>query len=788
MAIRNLLVAFNGSESSQSALRAGLLMQQKYDAHLTGLLAHDGQRDRFSSRPWIPDNVRTILASAIEEEEAQLEDRFRDVAGETVPGDKLHWITLSGEPDQTVAQYACLFDFTIVGQHGPDGPADVNMHPERIALKSGRPVLVIPKDLHDSSIQRRTVLAWDGRRAATRALNDAMQILETKDEVDIISIGDDIRPPLKGIDVVTALNRHGVAANRIRRPARSRNPGKDILDYCEEINAGWLVMGRFRAERFSGRDIRRHDEICAAQCLDSRLAVALNRGARMSRPNFLIITADQHRGDCLGVEGRRVRTPNLDRMAQSGARFTAAICPSPVCQPARASILTGQLCRTHGVHDNGIDLDTETGDRGFAGTLGAAGYDTALFGKAHFSSYDARQPTGRPESVLSSPDFGPDWNGPYMGFSHVELMLSGPSNHPPLTPPKGLHYERFFYADGDGEARCKAYLANGGDTRGAAQTWHSQLPTNWHYTPWTADRAIEWLKHGRDRQKPFCAWVSFVDPHHPFDCPEPWSRLHDPADVDLPAHRGRDLDRRPWWHRAALENTPQGNAAEVSVRSTYSRIGPQTDEQLREIIANTYGQIAFIDEQVGRLLTALAEAGVDDNTVVIYSSDHGDWLGDHGLILKGPMPYEGLLRVPLLMKGPGVPRGAVIDEPVSTLDIAATLHDLSGTVPGLPQHGQSLVPVYRGSEGRDFAMMEWELLPNRVGVALSLRTVRTRTAKLTVDLRSGAGEMYDLAADPDEMHNIVDDPADAAMRARLEDYLHRRPDDIGPNRVPVGPG
>lgn len=506
----------------------------------------------------------------------------------------------------------------------------------------------------------------------------------------------------------------------------------------------------------------------------------------MTRPNFLFITADQHRGDCLGIEGRRVRTPNLDAMAQGGTRFTSAICPAPVCQPARASILTGQFCRTHGVHDNGIDLDEDVGARGFAGTLGRAGYDTGFFGKAHFSSYDAREPTGRPESGLSSIDFGPDWFGPYMGFEHVELMLSGPSNHPPVAPPHGLHYERFFHADGQGAARAALYEA--GLRPGAAQTWHSQLLTEWHHTPWTAERAVDWLQHGRDAEKPFCAWVSFVDPHHPFDCPEPWSRLHDPAEVDLPEHRTRDLDNRPWWHRAALENSPQGNADEVAVRSTYSRITPQTDGQLREIIANTYGQIAFIDDQVGRILTALAESGQADNTIVIYTSDHGDWLGDHGLILKGPMPYEGLLRVPMIVSGPGVPVGKVVAEPVSTLDIASTFYDYAGVPPGLPQHGQSLRPLIEGDETRDYAMMEWELLPARVGVALSLRTVRTRSAKLTMDLRTGAGEMYNLAVDPHEVRNTFDDPACADLRAELETYLHARPDDIGPINTPVGPG
>ncbi|BBU58610.1 sulfatase [Mameliella alba] len=505
----------------------------------------------------------------------------------------------------------------------------------------------------------------------------------------------------------------------------------------------------------------------------------------MTRPNILLITADQHRADCLGVAGRRVRTPNLDQLAQEGTRFTSVICPAPVCQPARASILTGQLCRTHGVHDNGIDLDEAIGMAGFAGTLARAGYDTALFGKAHFSSYDARQPTGRPECALSSVDYGPDWFGPYMGFDHVEMMLSGPSNHPPQEPPRGLHYEHFFYADGRSAERAALYQA--GPRPGAAQTWHSQLPVNWHYTPWTADRAIDWLRHGRDPDRPFCAWVSFVDPHHPFDCPEPWSRLHAPEDVDLPPHRTRDLDNRPWWHRAALENRPKGDADEVRVRSEYSRIAPQSDQQLRHIIANTYGQISFIDAQVGRLLSTLAEIGADGNTLVVYTSDHGDWLGDHGLILKGPMPYEGLLRVPFLMRGPGVPAEQTCDEPVSTLDLAATFHEVTEVPPTLPQHGQSLIPVLQGAP-RPYAMMEWELLANRVGVPLSLRTVRTRTAKLTMDLQSGAGEMYDLARDPYELHNLFDRPAHAGVQDELTAMLHSRPDDITPNRQAVGPG
>ncbi len=509
----------------------------------------------------------------------------------------------------------------------------------------------------------------------------------------------------------------------------------------------------------------------------------------MSRPNFVFITSDQHRGDCLGVEGRRIRTPHLDQLAKEGTRFTSAICPSPVCQPSRASILTGQLCRTHGVHDNGIDLDRDTGEKGFAGTLGASGYETAFFGKGHFATYHAREKNGSPESELSSEDYPTDWAGPYMGFDHVETMVGGHMWFEPPKPPKGRNYEHFLNSSGRRDELVKLYWENGGDTKGAAQTWHSQLPLAYHNSPWTADRAIDWLKFKRDEAKPFVTWISFPDPHHPFDCPEPWSRLHDPADVDLPEHRTRDFDKRPWWHKAAVENEPQSkDAFELEARKSYSRIPPQTDEQLREIIANTYGQIALIDHQVGRIMNALREAGLEENTYVIYSADHGDWLGDHGLILKGPMFYEGLLRIPLLVKGPGVPAGQVVSEPVSNIDVGPTMFDLAGVKPLQSQHGESLRPFLDGSGGsRDFAMSEWELLPNRVGVALSLRVVRTKTDKLTMDMRTGDGEMYDLVNDPDEMVNVFGDPNYADRQKELESYLASRPDDIGPNRVPVGP-
>lgn len=495
-----------------------------------------------------------------------------------------------------------------------------------------------------------------------------------------------------------------------------------------------------------------------------------------SKPNVLIITADQHRGDALGVEGRPVKTPHLDRIAQRGTRFSTCITPNPVCQPARASILTGLLPRSHGVPDNGIDLDPKTGEAGFARQFANAGYKTGLIGKAHFSTYNTFSPTGNPECNESSANYPDDWYGPYMGFDHVELAVEPHNTSPPARPPHGQHYERWLYSQADPD-EIESLTAFPPELD-AAQTWHAQLPPAWHNSSWCGDRTVEFLRQNGD--EPFCLWTSFPDPHHPFDCPEPWSRLHSPDEVDLPEYRKRDLDRRPWWHRAALENTPQlADRRLLEYRSAFSRVPDQSDEQMVKLLANYYGMVSLIDHNVGRIMATLRELGLEDDTIVIYTSDHGDWMGDHGLILKGPMPYDGLLRVPFLMQGPGVEAGRVVNAPISTMDIAATVHDYCAVPAAVEMHSRSLRGLLDGSETtRDYAYNEWDLHPSRCGVALQLRTIRTEAHRLTVDAISGAGELYDLDRDRHELQNVYDDPDYAEVRAAMEAMIEERPDDV----------
>jgi arylsulfatase A-like enzyme len=167
---------------------------------------------------------------------------------------------------------------------------------------------------------------------------------------------------------------------------------------------------------------------------------------------------------------------------------------------------------------------------------------------------------------------------------------------------------------------------------------------------------------------------------------------------------------------------------------------------------------------------------MDDNTLIIYTTDHGDMLGNHGLYLKGPTPYEDLLRVTMVARGPGVAADRVVKEPVSTLDLAATFYDAAGVSAPHELQGRSLKPLLEGKDApRDAAWMEWHVHPSRCGVSLQLRTVRTKRWKCTFELASGAGEMYDLENDPKEMNNLFDDPGYAKVRKEMEDLMRARP-------------
>jgi arylsulfatase A-like enzyme len=255
----------------------------------------------------------------------------------------------------------------------------------------------------------------------------------------------------------------------------------------------------------------------------------------------------------------------------------------------------------------------------------------------------------------------------------------------------------------------------------------------------------------------------------------------------LPEHRTLDLDKRPWWHRAALEGSPQIADPELAkFRSEGFKVPPQTDEQLREMTANYYGMISFVDHHVGRILEGLKQSGLTENTLIIFASDHGDMLGDHGLYLKGPMFYEGVLRVPLIIAGPGIPADHCIASPVSTIDLAATFLESAG-LNNQSIQSRSLHPIIQGQEQRDCAWSEWQVHPARLGVALELRAVRTSNYSYTFEFGSGSGELYDLQQDPKQMINHFEDPEWREVRTQMHTLLLNRPGTIRSDLAePVG--
>jgi len=500
------------------------------------------------------------------------------------------------------------------------------------------------------------------------------------------------------------------------------------------------------------------------------------------RPNVLLISTDQQRGDCIGLDRRGVRTPHIDRIGRDGTRFAKCITPHPMCQPARASILTGKLPYSHGVRDNGRNLDAAIGELGLGGVFSGAGYDTRFIGKAHFSSNETFHPTGTPECYHSTADFPADWGGPYFGFRHVELMLRPHHHCTWKDAPYTLHYENFLDGDGMGRIRWSRAKEQVEPLSSHFQAWRSALEPGWHSTPWIGDRAIDLIENSHD--KPFFAWVSFPDPHPPFLAPKPWANMYHPDEVDLPVHRVLDLDRRPWWHRAFLESPVRWNLKREHAEggTNWGVTKPLSEQQLRDITAIYYGMISWVDDQVGRILSALERTGQLDNTVVVFISDHGEWLGDHGLLLKGPMLYDGLLRVPCLIFGPLVPAGRTVTDPVSTVDLRQTLADLCG-LEASGDSGRSLCPVMTGSERREFALNEWEVDASRSGIDMDLTTVRSDRYRMSVDLKTDTGELYDLHDDPDEMSNLFDDAGYASVRTEHMDMIRSRPDD----KIPAAP-
>lgn len=451
----------------------------------------------------------------------------------------------------------------------------------------------------------------------------------------------------------------------------------------------------------------------------------MKAGARENaRPNILWICTDQQRFDTVAALGNpHIRTPHLDQLVSEGMAFTHAFSQSPVCTPSRASFLTGRYPRTAGPRRNGQALPPS--EALVTKTLADAGYDCGLSGKLHIAPC-----MGRVE---------PRMDDGYRVFhwSHDPTPQWPENEYHQWLAAQGVRWRDIYRPDG--------------------RPAYPGAPSEYHQTTWCADRAIDFVREKRDA--PWLMSVNIYDPHHPFDPPKEYLDRYDPDALPDPAYVPGELDNKPPFQKPRHNN---------SFRDLTAR-------ERRECTAAYYAMIEHADHHVGRMLKALDETGQRDNTIVIFMSDHGELLGDHGMYLKGPYLYDCSVRVPLIVRWPGrFPAGKRSDALVELVDLAPTLLEAAGRPVPSRMQGKSLMGILSGASDvarhKDEVYTEFyedEPFSPRVKDRPMLTMLRTSAAKVVVYAGLGIGELYDLEADPGEHVNLWDDPAHARLKAEM---------------------
>ena len=501
------------------------------------------------------------------------------------------------------------------------------------------------------------------------------------------------------------------------------------------------------------------------------------------RPSFILFITDQHRADFLGCYGHPVlRTPNIDAMAAAGLVFDRFYVSSPVCMPNRASLMTARMPSSHGVRSNGIPLSRDSVT--FVELLRDAGYRTALIGKSHLQNF-----TGKP-AILSRPATrtgfhraggelseamrhdlaGPIyrqeepsfWSGPnprietpFYGFDHVELV----TGHGDEVGGDYATWLRERRSDADALVGPMNQLPH---DYVCPQAIRTAVPEELYSTSYIAERAEAWLRENGALEQPFFLMVSFPDPHHPFNPPGRFWDMYAPEEMSVPEAFQRN-DWTPPPHVAGVMAQRESGRAALHGMGT---IGCTLHEAL-EAQALTCGMISMIDEAIGRI-QAMSAA---EKTIRIFTSDHGDHLGDHRLLLKGAEHYEQLIRVPFIWTEPGgATEGTRTEQICQTHDIGPTILERARIESAIGMQGR---PLLRG--GRDAALIQYDHQkenPN-IGVGPRVHTLRTDRWRLSVISGVAWGELYDLDADPGEFENLWGNPDHARTRAELIERLAR---------------
>ncbi|MBN1901183.1 sulfatase-like hydrolase/transferase [Candidatus Sumerlaeota bacterium] len=450
----------------------------------------------------------------------------------------------------------------------------------------------------------------------------------------------------------------------------------------------------------------------------------------MNPYNILWVCADQQRFDTLNCYGNPfVHTPNLNGLAERGTIFNNCFSQSPVCTPSRSCFLTGRYPRTTGCRQNGQDIpETEIP---VTKILSDAGYTCGLSGKLHLSAchpdacptIERRIDDGYSEFYWSHHPYRDEWPG----YNQYQLWLKekGEVCDPPQHP------------------ECK---------------WVAFSPREeFHHTTWCANKGIDFIERRANDKSPWLFSMNLFDPHHPFDAPEEYLSRYMPFldEIPLPNYVEGELEHKTVFQRIDHEG--------AYGRERMYPFTKMSEKDHRLIRASYYAMCDLIDAQAGRLIKALEETGQSENTIVIFSADHGEMLGDHGIYLKGPYFYEPAIHVPLIISFPGHIKQGRSEALIELADIAPTLLEAVG----LPRHpgmqGRSFWKLLSGEEERnsrreDVYCEYYNALDSHRDPTAQLTMARTPHIKIVVDHSHSFGELYDLKKDPKETNNLWDDP------------------------------
>ncbi|GHH97989.1 sulfatase family protein [Neobacillus kokaensis] len=481
----------------------------------------------------------------------------------------------------------------------------------------------------------------------------------------------------------------------------------------------------------------------------------------MDRPNILLITSDQQHWNTIGAFNKEVSTPNLDRLVKEGTTFSRAYCPNPTCTPSRSSIITGLYPSQHGAWSLGTKLLEDVHTVGDSLTEG--GYRTSLIGKAHFQPLNATEEYSSLESypILQDLEFWQEFNGPFYGFDHVELAR----NHVNEAH-VGQHYALWLEEKGCKNWRDYFLPPTGTMDRSIKYKW--EIPEEYHYNTWIAEQTNKRLEQYKQEGESFFLWASFFDPHPPYLVSEPWDTMYDPEKLTVPVVTAGEHEKNPPHFQMTQEDNPDFSKY---IESDIGNIGFRSHvnvlhDEAKKNMAVYYGMVSMLDKYIGVILDRLDELGLADNTIVVFTSDHGHFFGQHGLHDKGGFHYEDLIKLPFIVRYPKrVPSGKISNSMQSLVDLAPTFLSFAGIpIPSL-MTGVNQKDVWLGEkeEERDHIICEYRTQPTKV----HLKTYVDRRYKITVYYNETYGELFDLQEDPGEICNLWDAPDYSEIKANL---------------------